>query len=198
MHLPWEGSRQTDSKAEGELRLFAHALRSPGRSEDHFGVDALHSVQLPHELLHLLGDLRPDRAARRGEREGDEYLWPLDLDVVHKAELDEVEAQLGVDHVRERFGDFVLRGHGYEVSRVDLCVSSPSCSPSSCSRSPSCSSSTMSWSASGYSPHSHSWPPTLSSARCCCARRAGRSGAASRPRCRPAGCRIGRSRTECW
>ena len=53
------------------------------------------------ELLDLLGDLGADRAAGRGERERDVDVAAVDLDAVDEAELDEVEPELGIDHVRQ-------------------------------------------------------------------------------------------------
>src|SRR5689334_6338380 len=57
-------------KAERELRVLGHHVRGPGRVEDHLRVHGLGSLELAHELLHLLGDLRPDRASRIGQCEG--------------------------------------------------------------------------------------------------------------------------------
>ena len=71
----------------------------------------IHAVELAYELLHLLGDLRPDRAARRGEREVDEDVAALDLLVVDQPQLHEIEPVLGVDDVREGLLD-VVNGHG--------------------------------------------------------------------------------------
>src|SRR3954453_3838160 len=105
-------------EAEGELCLFAHELRRPRRGEHHLGEHPLYLGHLTHELLHLLGDLRADRAARRGEREGDVDVAALHLDVVDQAELDEVETQLGVDHVGESVL-YVFHGrHGVHVSSL--------------------------------------------------------------------------------
>ena len=47
---------------ERELRVLGHALRGPHRREDHLREDLLDSLDLADELLHLLGDLRADRA----------------------------------------------------------------------------------------------------------------------------------------
>src|SRR5204863_2318286 len=87
------------SVAERELRVLGHLVRGPRRREDHRGDDLLDTVELAHELLHLLGDLRADRAGRRGEGEGDVDLAAVDGDVVDEAELDEVEPELGIDDV---------------------------------------------------------------------------------------------------
>src|SRR3954466_14113600 len=89
-------------EAQGELRVLAHPVRRPRRREHHRGVDGLDAVELADELLDLLGDLRPDRAARRGQAEGDVHLAPVDLDAVDEPELDEIQPQLGVDDVGER------------------------------------------------------------------------------------------------
>ena len=62
-------------------------------------VTSLDAVELADELLDLLGDLRADRAAGRGQRERDVHVAAVDLDPVDQPELDEVEPQLGVDHV---------------------------------------------------------------------------------------------------
>ena len=76
-----------------------------------------HALELPDVLLHLLGHLGADRAAGRGEREGDVDLAVLDLDLVDQPQLDEVEAQLGVDHVRERVVDVLFGRHEANVSQ---------------------------------------------------------------------------------
>ena len=71
-------------------------------------VDAL---ELADELLHLLGDLGPDRAAWRCEREVDEDVAALDLHAIDQPELHEIESQLGIDDVRKGLLD-VVHGHG--------------------------------------------------------------------------------------
>ena len=76
-----------------------------------FGMHGVDAVELADELLHLLGDLRADRAARRGEREVDEDVAALDLHLVDQPELHEVEPELGVDDVGEGLLD-VVSGHG--------------------------------------------------------------------------------------
>ena len=53
-----------DSVAERELRVLGHLVRGPRRREDHRRDDLLDALELAHELLHLLGDLR----ARSGTR----------------------------------------------------------------------------------------------------------------------------------
>jgi hypothetical protein len=74
-------------------------------------VHRVHAVELAHELLHLLRDLGPDGASGRREREVDEDVATLDLDLVDQAELHEIEPELGVDDVGERLLD-VVHGHG--------------------------------------------------------------------------------------
>ena len=73
------------SVAERELRVLGHLLRRPRGREDHRGDDLRHLGELAHELLHLLGDLRPDRAGRGGERERDVHRPAVDLDAVDQA-----------------------------------------------------------------------------------------------------------------
>ena len=73
-------------------------------------------VELGDELLDLLGDLRADRAAGRGERERDVDVAALDLDPVDEAELDEVEPELGIDDVGEGVLDVFGGGHGLSVA----------------------------------------------------------------------------------
>ena len=53
---------QPDLEAQGEPGVLGHLVRGPRRREDHLRIDALHTVELAHELLHLLAHLRPDRA----------------------------------------------------------------------------------------------------------------------------------------
>src|SRR3712207_7905474 len=78
------------------------------------------STLFPYTTLfrsHLLGDLRPDRAGRRGEREGDVDVAAVDLDAVDQAELDEVQPELGVrseEHTSE------LQSRQYLVCRLLL------------------------------------------------------------------------------
>ena len=98
----------TGSVAERELRVLGHLVRGPRRREDHVGHDLLDALDLADELLHLLGDLRPDRARGGRQREGDGHRAAVDLDAVDEPELDEVEPQLGVDDVAERLGDFLF------------------------------------------------------------------------------------------
>ena len=104
------------SVAERELRVLGHLLGRPRRREHHRGDDLRHLGQVAHELLHLLGDLRADRARGRGERERDVHGPAVDLDAVDQAELDEVEAQLWIDHVGERVDDVVFVDHPLESS----------------------------------------------------------------------------------
>jgi hypothetical protein len=74
-------------------------------------VDSGDAVDVADELLHLLGDLRADRAGGGRQGEGDVDLGAvLDLDVVDEAEGDEVEPELGVDYLLEGLVD-VLVGH---------------------------------------------------------------------------------------
>ena len=67
----------------------------------------------------------PDRAAGAGQRVGDPDRAILDLDVVDQAKLDEIEPQLGVDHVAESLGYVFYGGHVssvYENSFASLLV----------------------------------------------------------------------------
>src|SRR4029078_10102364 len=71
------GSRRSSGSglvAERELRVLGHHLRSPRRVEDELRVDAADALEVADELAHLLGDLRADRAAGRGQSEGEEEL----------------------------------------------------------------------------------------------------------------------------
>ncbi len=91
-------SRGAGSEAERELRVLAHPLRRPGRREGH---RRLH-VSTPSSSetnSSICSETWADRAARAGQRVGHAHRPALDLDVVDQPELDEVEAQLGVDHV---------------------------------------------------------------------------------------------------
>jgi len=90
------------SVAERELRVLAHQVRRPGRREGHRRVDALDAVELAHELPDLLGHLRADRAARRGQRERHVHVPAVHLHLVDQPQLNEIEPQFGVDHVAER------------------------------------------------------------------------------------------------
>src|SRR3954468_8214968 len=66
----WRGGATSPSVAECELRVLGHLVRGPRGGEDHVGHHLLDAGELADELLHLLGDLRADRAGRRGQREG--------------------------------------------------------------------------------------------------------------------------------
>ena len=87
------------------------------RHERHRDLNVVHTLELAHELLDLLGDLRADRAARRGQRKGDVDVSPGELDPVDEAELHEIESQLGIDHVAQRGLDIV---DGQHRSSVDI------------------------------------------------------------------------------
>ena len=78
--------------------------------------DLVDAVDLAHELLHLLRHLRADRAGGRRERERDVDLAAFDPDLVDEAELDEVEPELRIDDVAERFRDVFLGEHTLEDS----------------------------------------------------------------------------------
>ena len=67
--------------------------------------------ELGDELLHLLRDLRSDRAAGAGQRVGDPDHAVFYLDVVDETKLDEIETQLGVDHVAKCVGYVFYGGH---------------------------------------------------------------------------------------
>src|SRR4051812_4728094 len=114
----WELSR---SEAERELRVLAHLVRRPRRREHHRGGDLVDVVELADELLDLLGHLWADRAAGRGERERHVDVAGVDVDPVDQPQLDEIEPQLGVDHVRERVLDVFRCDHGLECSRA-FCI----------------------------------------------------------------------------
>ena len=66
-----EGGGAGRSVAEGELRVLGHLVRGPRGREDHVRDDLVDARDLADELLHLLGDLRADRARGRRQREGD-------------------------------------------------------------------------------------------------------------------------------
>ena len=95
--------------AERELRVLGHLVRGPRRREDHRRGDLVDALELAHELVDLLGDLRADRAGGRRQGVGDVDLRPVELDAVDQAQLDEVEPQLGVDDVRQRVLDRLRR-----------------------------------------------------------------------------------------
>ena len=67
-------ARSGASVAERELRVLGHLVRGPRRREDHVRDDLLDAGQLADELLHLLGDLRADRAGRGGQGERDVHV----------------------------------------------------------------------------------------------------------------------------
>ena len=56
------GARFGPLVAERELRVLGHLVRGPRRREDHRRADLVDALELAHELIDLLGDLRADRA----------------------------------------------------------------------------------------------------------------------------------------
>src|SRR5205085_4080636 len=103
--------RRDGSVAERELRVLGHLVRGPWRREHHRRDHLLDAGELADELLHLLGDLGADRAGGGGQRICDLDAAAVDLDAVDQAELDEIQPQLGVDHLRKRFEDVVFVDH---------------------------------------------------------------------------------------
>jgi len=99
------------SEAEGELGVFAPPLGRPRRREDHRRGDVVDASKLPDELLDLLCDLRTDRATGAGQRERDIDRAAFDGDVVDQAKLDEIQSELGVDHLAKGLGDVIYRNH---------------------------------------------------------------------------------------
>src|SRR5688572_31480023 len=88
----------TDSGArplvpERELGVLGHHLRGPGRVENHLREDVVNPVELAHVVAHLLRDLGADRAGRGRQAKGDVDLLPVDVDVVHETEGDEIEPE---------------------------------------------------------------------------------------------------------
>src|SRR4051794_25926548 len=108
--------RRAALEAQRELRVLGHLVRGPRRRERHVGADLLDAVELAHELLDLLRDLGADRAAGRGERERHVDGGAVDLDVVDQAELDEVQAELGIDDLGQGVGDLFDGCHGPQSS----------------------------------------------------------------------------------
>ena len=108
-----KGELRPGSEAEGELRVLAHLVRRPRRREDHRARSTCSTPSSsPTNSSHLLGDLRTDRARRRGQRERDVDVAAVDLDPVDEPELDEVQAELRVDDVREGVLDVFHGRHG--------------------------------------------------------------------------------------
>jgi hypothetical protein len=75
-----------------------------------------HAVERANTTLGLGGDLLPERTRGRSEAEADEHVPSLDFDLVHHPEPDDVEADLGVRYVAERFeraiAEAVVRSRG--------------------------------------------------------------------------------------
>src|SRR3954462_5580317 len=97
--------------SEGELRVLGHLVRGPRRREDHRRDDLFDARELADELLHLLGDLRADRAGGGGQRVGDGHAAAVYLDPVDEPQFHEVQAQFGIDYVRKRLKDVVFVDH---------------------------------------------------------------------------------------
>jgi hypothetical protein len=71
--------------------------------------DAFDAVNRRERLGDLLLEARPQRTAGDGQRDRDRDVAAVDPDVADHVELCDRTAQLGVDHLLERFEDLVAR-----------------------------------------------------------------------------------------
>src|SRR5918992_4483331 len=96
---------------EGRLGLLGHHLGGPGRTEHHLALDVLDPGEAREQLVHLGFDHGPDRAAHRreGVRDVNPPLIRVDVDLVHQAQIHDVDPELGVVDVLEGLEDLVLR-----------------------------------------------------------------------------------------
>src|SRR6185437_727816 len=104
------GTNPLDVEAQGpELfaAVFGDVLRAPGRHPD--PVDAEVGYHAVQGLAGLVFDHVGERAggARQGHVEGG-YLVGVDVYAVDQAQVDDVDAQLGVDDVAQRLEDVLL------------------------------------------------------------------------------------------
>ena len=110
IRLAREQQTATVSEPERELRVLGHPLRRPRGDEDHLGRDVCDTFQLAHEFLDLFGHAGSDRTGRGREREGHADVAAADLDAVDQPQFDEVQAQLGIDHVGQGVHHVLLAG----------------------------------------------------------------------------------------
>src|SRR5436305_4636174 len=99
------------AETEDELRVVGHLVRRPRRIERQLEVDLLHPCDLARGALHVACDERRRGAAHRREAVEDLHLRPLDLDVVHEAEIDDVHPELGILDLAQHLEHFFLRRH---------------------------------------------------------------------------------------
>src|SRR5688500_1491412 len=75
-----------------------HFLRRPERSPHQIDVGGLHSGKTLDLALRIAHDLRPGRAAGRGQRHVDFDLRPFNSDRINKTDVHDVKVELGVLH----------------------------------------------------------------------------------------------------
>src|SRR5437667_2554604 len=104
------------AEAKNELRVVGHLLWRPRRVPRQLDLDVLDLGHRARDLIDVLLNHRPDRAAHRGQRMDHLDLGALDLDVVEQAELDDVHPELGVLDGAQGVDDLFLRSHQVQPS----------------------------------------------------------------------------------
>src|SRR4051794_34520921 len=72
---------------ERELRVLGHPLRGPRWGEGHRRLNTVDALEFRHELVDLLGYLRPDRASGRRQRERHVHVPAVDLDAIDQPQF---------------------------------------------------------------------------------------------------------------
>src|SRR5213594_2254663 len=113
--VPFGGEVETRSDAPTELLLrgLGHHLRRPRRIPDDVHRRLFDALKLLELSLHVLVDVRRRRASRGGERHADVDLTflRLELDVVHEAEIVNVDLDLGIVALPEDADYVIFRRH---------------------------------------------------------------------------------------
>src|SRR5690348_11565721 len=120
---PARAPRRLDPR-RGSQRTFLDEAGMPARLPHQIRSDLGHAGQLGDDLLDTAADRSFHRTAARGQRERDVDGAVLDRDVVDEAERDDVEANLRIEHGRERLVDRVA-GRFIRVTHVGLLRAMP-------------------------------------------------------------------------
>src|SRR5688572_12677543 len=116
------------AEPEDELRVVRHLFGRPRRVPRELGLDLLDTLHRGDRVADLLLDHGADGTAHRREREGHTGLGALHLDVVEKAEVDDVHAELRVLDDPESVDDLFAGRHETSLSRSSrLPVGYPMC-----------------------------------------------------------------------
>lgn len=103
--------------------VFGHAVRRPGRGHHDLDFHVGHVGQRALDRFRLLNELRAGGAGGAGHGHVDldvRLVFELfDFDAIHQAKIDDVDKQLGINDLLERFADVIFSGgHGKTISRI--------------------------------------------------------------------------------